>query len=227
MAFSQTTITNVSPRSISTGMVFLRWQSSSPAGTWFQVYLAEVLSWWGQSTSIWLPVPRRYGPRRHRDRRRRRGADRLFVVALLGAERRASIAWLGGTYEDDDIAGFHVYGPDAAGDPVDYSKVLATVPAYPAVDLHRRIRVRRFRLWRFRVRPSSYSWVTPLLGGGTWTFGVKPFDVAGNEGSAMTASVLDLRAPNEPAPFADRTRLHYTYSASTHEVTLNWNPSPA
>jgi len=48
MGFSRATITSVNPPIPSGGQVWISWTSSSPAGTWFQVYVDEQLTRWGQ-----------------------------------------------------------------------------------------------------------------------------------------------------------------------------------
>jgi hypothetical protein len=73
----------------------------------------------------------------------------------------------------------------------------------------------------------AYSWTSQPLSGGTWNWGVKPFDIAGNEGPAQAAAVTIAAPPLPPAPFADMTRLRYTYSNSTTQVSLAWNASPS
>ena len=51
MAFSQSTITGVNPPRYSGFQVYLSWSTTSPAGTWFQIYINRVLAWWGQTTN--------------------------------------------------------------------------------------------------------------------------------------------------------------------------------
>jgi hypothetical protein len=70
-----------------------------------------------------------------------------------------------------------------------------------------------------------------------WNYGVKPFDTAGNEGAARTASAFICVPPREVAIFADRTRLHYAVlqfgqtafgseGFGIPQVMLTWNPTP-
>ena len=77
----------------------------------------------------------------------------------------------------------------------------------------------------FGEAAGSYSWVSDPLTSGTWQFAVVPFDTSGNEGTGATTSVVMEAPPGEPLPFTDRSRLHYAYSASSQQVTLNWNQS--
>ena len=56
MAFSQATINQVfAPRPTQTH-VFISWASSSPSGTWFQVYVNQQLAWSGTATCCLLPI---------------------------------------------------------------------------------------------------------------------------------------------------------------------------
>jgi hypothetical protein len=73
----------------------------------------------------------------------------------------------------------------------------------------------------------AYSWTSQPLSGGTWNWGVKPFDIAGNEGPAQATAVTIAAPPLPPAPFPDMTRLQYTYSHSTTQASLAWNASPS
>lgn len=79
----------------------------------------------------------------------------------------------------------------------------------------------------FGQSAGTYSWTSQPLSGGTWNWGVKPFDTAGNEGPAQTAAVTIAAPPLPPAPFPDMTRLSYTYSSTTKQATLAWNASPS
>jgi hypothetical protein len=224
--FSQATITNVFPPVILAGELLLSWQSSSPAGTWFQVYFNRALAWYGTSTTTSIAYPTAVsridigtvGP----------GEQQTNFAADLptAPDLYAEIAWLGGTFEGADIAGFNVYGADGAGGAVDYSSVLSTVPAYTAGVINDGFGLGGFGEGGFGEAASTYSWTAGPLSTGTWTFGVVPFDTAGNLGTAATASVTIHAPPLEPAPFPDYTRLHYTYAAPPYEITLLWNPTP-
>jgi hypothetical protein len=213
MSFSQATITYVAPPIQWGGELLLNWSSTSPAGTWFQVYVDDALAWYGTSTtaSVALPSGGVYaidigtvGP----------GEQQTNFSADLPATPNyyAEIAWTGGLFESPNLIGFYVYGSDAPGGAVDYSAVLATITAFTgaaALD-----------------PPGTYSWTAGPLTSGTWTYAVVPYDSAGNSGTAATSTVTIEVPPIEPAPFPDRTRLHYTYAAPPYEVTLNWNSSP-
>jgi hypothetical protein len=57
MAFSQATILDLSPPQVRGSQVFLSWSSSSPSGTWFQVYINRRLAWSGQRLWTWVLIP--------------------------------------------------------------------------------------------------------------------------------------------------------------------------
>ena len=111
MAFSQATILSVSPPQVCGSQVYVSWSSSSPAGTWFQVYVNQQLAWSGQRLLGLDPHPHRAGADRHRRRRSRRAGYGLLRLAPPGPARRVQLTWQSGTYKGIDLAGFRVYGP--------------------------------------------------------------------------------------------------------------------
>jgi len=225
--FSQAFIQSVNPPYQYGTELLLSWTSNAPAALVFQVYLDQQLVWSGTGTRASIPLPTTVG---RIDIGTVSAANRQvsFSSSLPAAPlREAELTWLGGTYEAADIGGFHVYGSDSVGGAVDYTTVLGTVPAYTAGIITDGLGYGGFGLGGFGEAAGSYSWTSDPLAGGVWDFGVKPFDIAGNEGTAATASVSIAAPPLEPAPFATNVRLHYTYNPANYEVTLNWNASPA
>ena len=227
MSFSQATITSVSPPMYSGGQVHLRWTSSSPDGTFFQVYVARHLAWYGQVTRTSIPVPPVVPVRIDIGTV---GAGEQFTdfsSSLPSAPaNRAALSWLGGTFEAADIAGYHVYGEHTPGGGVVYTSPLATIPAYPGGIITDGWGQGGWGQGGWGQSASSYAWTSDTLTAGTWTFAIKPFDSAGNEGNTTTGTVTIHAPPLPPAPFADRTRLHYSYNATSKKVTLTWNASP-
>ena len=225
MSFSQSTITAVNPPTYAFGQVYLSWQTTSPAGTWFQIYVNDALTWWGQSTSARLIVPSV-------------GVDRVNIGTVDAGEqqtdfsnslfaapnRRAELNWVGGTFKGADIAGFRVYGSDSAGGPVDYTAVLADITAYPSGIYTDGFGLSGFGFGGFGESASTYSWTSDSLTSGVWSFAVVPYDQAGNPGTIAMAIFTSVVPPLAPAPYADGLRLTYTYRA--YEITLNWNASP-
>ena len=140
--------------------------------------------------------------------------------------RRATLSWLGGTFQSSDIAGFHVYGEPTPGAGIDYTTVLDVVPAYVAGIITDGFGYGGFGQGGFGQSAGSYTWTSPPLSAGTWNWGIKSFDFAGNEGAAQTAAVTICAPPLPPAPFASPTGLQYSYTSSTSQVTLAWNASP-
>jgi len=243
MAFSQVYIADVAAPVIRGGQVFLSWTSSAPAGTYFQVYENGALAYFGQRISIWLPIPS--GPVR---------IDIGAVISGFGLDpfgaggfgsaaglestdyssslpvtpkRRAELSWLGGYFEGLDLAGFHVYGESKPGGGVNYAKALRTITAYPAGIDTSRFGLGGFGTGGFGAVAGTYDWTSEPLASGVWTFAVKPFDEAGNEGTAVTATVTIAAPPLEPGLFGDGiTRLHYTMIAGPRAV-LTWLASPS
>ncbi len=224
--WTQQYITEVNPPVQYGTELYLSWDSDAPPGLVFQVYENDQLVWTGSSTYCTLPLPQ------HLVRfdigtvgftqRNTSFASLLPPAPLLQAE----LTWLGGTFEGSDIAGFHIYGEETAGSGIDYTDILATIPAYTAGVITDGFGYGGFGQGGFGAAPGSYSWTSDALSSGTWHFAVVPFDTSGNEGAGATTSVVIVAPPGEPAPFADRTRLHYSWNATTDEVTLSWNASP-
>jgi hypothetical protein len=205
--------------------LLLSWTSNAPAGLVFQVYLNQQLVWNGSSTRCSIPLPAIVA---RIDIGMVGVANRTVSYASSLApspDRQVVLNWLGGTYEGADLAGFHVYGEHAAGHGIDFAEVLGTVSAYTAGIFTDGFGYGGFGYGGFGAASGAYSWTSAPLASGTWQWGVKPFDVAGNEGPAQTAAV-GVTAPSlPPAPFPDRTRLHYAYSPGSKKATLSWNAS--
>jgi hypothetical protein len=225
VSFSQTSITSVNPPVQNGSQLLLSWISSAPDGTIYQVYLDQQLVWSGVGLSCSIPLPTAIS---RIDIGTVGSADTQtnFQAELPPAPaRQATLSWLGGTYQGADIAGFHIYGEQTPGGGIDYTTNLATVPAYVAGIITDGFGYGGFGQGGFGQSSGSYSWTSQALSGGTWNWGVKPFDSAGNEGSAETTAVTIAAPPLPPAPFPNSTRLQYTYTISTNQATLNWNAS--
>jgi len=225
--FSQIYITSVNPPVQNGSQLLLSWTSDAPAGLWYQVYVNDSLSWYGTGLTASVPLPVH--------------VSRIDIGTVAAANRavnyggslpaaplrEVTLSWLGGTYEAADIAGFHVYGEVAPGGGINYSAILGTVPAYTAGIITDGYGYGGFGEGGFGEASGSYSWTSGVLTNGTWNWGVKSFDTAGNESTAQTAEVTIHAPPLPPAPFSDFTRLHYTYAAGpVFEATLNWQASP-
>ncbi len=239
MGFSQSTITSVNPPVYNGFQVYLSWKSTSPAGTWFQIYLNEQLAWWGQTTQATLilgttgPVHVDIGTVAAGEEQTEFSADLATAPA-----RRAELSWLGGTFEAADIAGFRVYGSDTAGGygvngfgdgpfgEVDISTPLAAITAYPSAIQTDGFGFGGFGYGAFGQAAGTYSWISNPLTSGNWSYAVVPHDSVGNAGTVGLVGVTINCPPLEPAAFSDGSRLHYTYSRLTQEITLDWNASP-
>ncbi len=225
-------------------MVFLAWTSSiAPAGSFFQVYENGALAYFGQRQSVWVPVPS--GPV-HFDIGAiisgfgldgfgaggfgsAAGLESTDYSASLPVtpKRRAELSWQGGYFEGIDLAGFHVYGETHAGGGVNYARPLQTITAYPAGIDTSGFGLGGFGSGGFGAVAGTYDWTSEPLASGVWTFAVKPFDEAGNEGTAVTAAVTIAAPPLEPALGPDGvTRLWYTMIAGPRAV-LRWLASPS
>lgn len=231
MAFDQSTLTDAS--AVRDGAdLLVRWSSTAPEGTPFQVYVAGRLAWHGTRRSCVLPYPTDAA-----------GATvRVDVGAVLAAEAttdfsatlpakgfsdRATLSWLGGTFQSETIAGFRVYMGLAAAAAVSYVAPVAYVEAYPQGVVLDGAGVGGAGRGGAGRSASSYSWRSPRLAAGTWHFGVKPVGLDGNEGAAVEATFAITVPPGAPAPDAAGVRLKVqSYSPTTHVAVLAWLASP-
>ena len=150
-----------------------------------------------------------------------------YSSTIAGTNAFAELEWLGGTYEDPEIAGFHVYMGAVAGGAVNFTTPVATITAYPQGIITDGFGYGGFGQGGFGEAASTFSWTSNALTSGNWNFAIRAFDIAGNLSTAQTVTVPINVPPLEPAPYADATRLHYTFNAGTEEATLTWNASPS
>jgi hypothetical protein len=252
MAFSQETITAVNPPVYTGFQVALSWQTSSPAGTWFQIYIEEQLSWWGQTTAARIALPNS-GPVRVDIGTVLPGEEQTSFSGSLTAPppNQASLSWLGGTFIGSEIAGFKVFGSDTAGGfgsggfgagpfgDIDLTTVLADITAYPSGIYTDGFGLGGFGYGGFGQSAGTYTWTSEPLTRGNWSYAVIPYDSAGNLGTAALTGVTIACPPLPPGLFSDNSRLHYVYPVGYgvggfglgpfgggNEMILTWNASP-
>lgn len=224
MAF--TAITDVATRPDGAEL-WISWNTTAPAGTLFQVYLDRRLYWRGTDRSLVIPWPRQ--------------RVRIDVGSVGAGEGnvdysgslpsdpvppdRVTLTWQGGDWQGPDLAGFGVYSSATPGGAVDYTRQIGFVPATVAgVDLGG-YGFGGYGEGGYGQSAAAYSWTSDRLASGVWTFAVVPQDLAGNaQGSPNTVTATVVAPPAAPAPFADGSRLRYSYNPSTRVPTLTWNP---
>lgn len=210
------------------GDLIVSWTATAGAGNAFQLYVDGKLAWHGTAKSARLPYPTR--------------RCRVELVTCPAAQRhlaapgvlpaapspRARLNWRAGVYQATDLAGFNVYSGTTPGGAVSYTTPVGTVPltAGDGAAAPGGFGAGGFGRGAWNAASADYEWVSPPLSPGTWNFAVKPFDAAGNEGTAATVSVALSAAPRPPAADASGRRLRYTLNPSTRVPTLTWNASP-
>jgi hypothetical protein len=231
MPFDQSSITDIKPPVWDGSALHLEWSSTAKEGTYFQVYVARVLSWYGTSRWVAIPMPTSQvridigavGPGEQ-------AADFGDILPSAPADR-AWLSWLGGSYLDptgnDDVSGFRVFGEPGPGAGIDFTTALAEIPAYPGGILTDGFGLGGFGQGGFGRAASSYQWRSRSLRSGTWSFAVVSFDAAGNCGTPAISSTTIVAPPRPPAAFPDGTRLKASYDPATRIVTLTWLDSPA
>jgi hypothetical protein len=229
MAFHQTTITAVNPPVLNGYEYLISWQTTSPPGTWWQIYVNRVLASVGQTTSELIPIPQDLtqidiGWVDPGDEYIDFSADLPPAPATF-----AVLGWEGGTFESPDIAGFNVYGGDSPGASVDFTTPLAAITAYPSGIITDGFGLGGFGDGGFGEAASSYTWTSGSLASGTWNFAVVPFDSAGNAGTAAMTSCQIFGPPLEPGFLSGTAppRIMYDYSPTTFEAVLTWGASPS
>ena len=222
MPFDQSTLTSVTEVFVPPSSYRIAWTSTSPAGTWWQLYLGSNLAWVGQRNYTTVPVPQS----RVRVNVGAVPAGQEYVnfsseLPAVAADY-AELSWEGGTFEGADTAGFNIYLDDAPGGAVDYSVILDSITAYPGGFVDDGFGLGGFGDGGFGEAASYYSWTSGELSSGLWTFAVVPYDANGNLGTAATVQISICSPPSEPAVISGMARMTYTYSASTHEASLEW-----
>jgi hypothetical protein len=241
MAFSQATIDEVT-LAYDGDSIRVSWTSSSPAGTVFQVYADAALAWSGAGRTAVIQSPTIDVPGlAHQTAAVRIDVGTVGVgeddedfsadlPTVAGTVNRVNLSWTGGAFEVTDpdkppLAGFRVYGPTAPGGAVSYATVLGTVAYAPGGISQGGWGQGGWGQGGWGAGVETFSWTTGPLCPGSWTFAVKPFDEAGNEGTAVTATQVVAAAPQPPARNAAGKRLTYSnfhITAGQAYADLHW-----
>lgn len=194
------------------GEIVVQWVSTAPVGSWYQLYVNGALLWWGKETFKHVPM----------------GSGRMtFVVGVVDAanvstdysdslptqpEMRAKLSWLGGRYLAEDIAGFKVYAGRSPGAAVDYSREVATIPAFSGSQYLDGFGRGGFGRGGFGRAAQHYEWESETLMAGVWNFAIQSVDIHGNPCvTPTTGSVVIAGPPEPPARDTDGRRLHYRF----------------
>lgn len=224
--FDQSRVSDVraSPRNAD---LAVSWASTAPAGTVYQVYVDRRLAWHGAGRSAVVPHPA--GPVRIEVGTVLPGEASLDLSAQLpavpGGGSRVALRWLGGSFLDPGLVGFRVYSGSTPGGAVDYSHPVGSVTAYPQGVVNDGFGLGPFGQGGFGRSAGTYSWASDPLTAGAWHFAVKPFNAAGNEGTAVTWTVTVVGPPRPVARNAAGVRLTYQVN-SPGVVSLHWLASP-
>lgn len=226
MSFDTTVITEVFPPQFRGGQMVLRWRSSAPPDSWYQVYVAGVLAWYGQATSAALDPPDGHA---HVDIGRVADGEQTtdFSSSLAPIANRARLTWVAGPGQAADIEGFHVYCEHSPGLGINYSDPVATVTAVDQGIESGGYGMGGYGDPGYGSIAGTYRWTSGALTRGSWLFAVRSFDSAGNEANGLTTTVAISTPPRPPAVSStEPRRLTYTYDAGTRKITLNWLASP-
>lgn len=228
MAFDQASISDVTPSRSGTELL-VTWASSAPPATVFQVYLDNVLAWNGTDRAVHLPWPTGRNLRISVGTVGIGEEDDDFSASLPALDPTfKDLTWEGGTFLAEDIVGFNIYRATTAGGAVDYATVIKTIPAYPAGVITDGYGMGGYGHGGYGHAASIYTWQTPSLSNGSWTFAVAAFDEAGNEPVSPATVVVVIAAPPRPPAADDRgRRLSYAYDELSQIVTLSWLASPS
>lgn len=157
-------------------------------------------------------------------------ADRLtdFSASLAGYAdaqgSRVQLSWFGGRYLDDHLDHFDVYaGP--AGD-IDYTSPLNAEPLPPTPGGGPSLGgfgCGPFGRGGFGRSAQLFTFTTPKLAPGPWSFEVVAVDDSGNAagGAAARIDAVVAAPPRPPTDFAVSS-----YAPATRTASLSWTPSP-
>lgn len=193
------------------------WTSSAPPGTVFQIYINRVLAWHGTARTALVPYPSSLlGLQMYFDIGAVLPSEASLDLSselppIPGGGRRIHLEWDGGVFESPTIAGFHVYLSPAPGAPVSFAAPFDTLAAYSAGIKSDGWGTGGWGVAGWGAGRSHYKWDSPTLSAGVWAVAVKPFDTAGTEGPAATASVTIVGPPRPPARDSLGRRLTYQF----------------
>ena len=182
MAFAQATILSVSPPQVCGSQVYVSWTSSSPAGTWFQVYVNQRPAWTGHGARRGSPSPP--------DQCGSTSAPLVPASRIRTSPPRSARVRRGGCSSPGSRAptrvstwrAFGCTGPTAPGGPVDNSTALADITAYPLGIDTAGFGLGGFGSGGFGQLAGNYSWTSGPLAAGTWTFAVVSLRRRGERG---------------------------------------------
>ncbi|GEM_PF-5258184 len=130
-----------------------------------------------------------------------RQKDQSNVLSHTGGQR-VMLEWPGS--ESADVKTYRIYGNGGSG-AVDYETVLSEVDAAPG-----------------GVRLTEMRWRSEALPDGTWRFGIRAADGAGNEAEGPVRETGEIEVASVPLPV---TRLEAEYESATGTVELTWSGS--
>jgi hypothetical protein len=206
--FDESTVVSINPAKYQGNQAWVSWVASMSGLLW-QAYADGSKVYEGHAQGFWIAAPTDTVSRVQIGSILESEAGQDFSASLPSApKRRATITWTGGTALASDIQGFHVYMSPTAGAAVDYSRAISTIAAFPGGS---------------PVASGSFSYTSGVLTSGAWTFGVRPYDAAGNEGTAQETTVTISVPPGPPSG-----SLTYVFhpAGTTPTVTLQWGASP-
>ncbi len=232
MAFDQSVITDVTVTPDG-GDFIVKWTTTAPAGTVYQVYVNHLLRWHGTATRTILTF---VGDVTVAVGAVAAGEDLVdFSGSLAAVEtptKAIQLTWDGGEWEETtlDVAGFHVYKSLTPGSSISYVTPIATIPLSVQGTTVGGWGAGGWGAGGWGAGLASYSWTSDPLCPGSWSFGVKPFDIASNEGTAVETTSVVVGPPQPPARNAAGDRLTYAnfhLSGGHAFATLHWLASPA
>jgi hypothetical protein len=224
MAFDTSAITSVSHQ-YQGGHLILSWTTSADPGVFFQIYAGSDLVAVTQALTAALTPPRGTGLTEIRIGAVGPGEQMTdFSSSFTPASNRATLSWLGGAYQGDNLGCFRIYGAPSPGAPVSYAKPLATIVAYEQGDDSEGYGKGAYGSGGYGDA-NTFTWTSQPLKPGTWSFAIVSVSRSGNEGTPMVAPVTIVGPPMPPARNTAGKRLTYGYAES--KITLTWLASPA
>lgn len=206
----------------------IRWSSSSPDGTTFQVYLDRRLAWNGKTRTARLPAISAGTPTLIEVVAVDPGEDTVNYADSFDAlpGRAARVEWSGGRWQSLSLLRFDIYLSPGPGQPVSYTNPVgvAWAPHEVAQDGYG---IGGYGLGGYGYAEVRYSWTSRPLAPGVWTVGIIARDATGIPGVAAEASVTLAGPPRAPAAVPGQPRLAISVNPATRVPTLTWAASPS
>lgn len=206
-------------------------EAINPPGTIYQIYVNNQLRWSDARTHAVIPGFHAAGSdvtiAIGKVYEANRDVDYSAALPLPpGTGNRAHLEWLGGRWIDRDLSHYEIFMSSAPGQPADFGRPVARVPAVAKGDWVDGFGRGPFGRGPFGRGVMAYEWVSGPLRPGSWEFAVAPRDAAGSLAPDPPRITLQVAGPpGPPATINGRSIWVESYTVATRSARITWNPS--